>query len=283
MCFSLDYKTQKWQVIDGLQRMWSIIRFLSSTNWTLSRLDDIDPRISGQSISKFVDINSDLHRYFTIVENLTLPITILRCDYSKKSHTNYIFMIFHRLNSGGARLNNQEIRNCIYGGSLNNLLKELNKNQNWMKVNKLKQPFGHRFIHEEIILRFFAFYDGYNKYGGRLAKFLNAYMAEYRNPGDRFLSTKMNLFERTINVIYKSLFEGKPPAKLSTSVLEAILVGIALNLKYIESQPTSNIKTMYSKLLNHEEFSEQKLREGLSGKERVIGRINTAKAIFSGK
>ena len=22
MCFSLDYKTQKWQVIDGLQRMW---------------------------------------------------------------------------------------------------------------------------------------------------------------------------------------------------------------------------------------------------------------------
>ncbi len=30
MCFSLDYKTQKWQVIDGLQRMASIIRFLSA-------------------------------------------------------------------------------------------------------------------------------------------------------------------------------------------------------------------------------------------------------------
>jgi uncharacterized protein with ParB-like and HNH nuclease domain len=29
MCFSLDYKAQKWQVIDGLQRMATIIRFLS--------------------------------------------------------------------------------------------------------------------------------------------------------------------------------------------------------------------------------------------------------------
>ena len=149
MCFSLDYKTQKWQVIDGLQRMWSMIRFLSSTDWTLSKLEDIDPKISGQPISRFFDRNSDLHSYFTRVENLTLPITILRCDYSKMSHTNYIFTIFHRLNSGGARLNNQEIRNCIYGGSLNNLLKELNENQNWMKINKMKQPSGYRFIQEE--------------------------------------------------------------------------------------------------------------------------------------
>ena len=43
MCFSLDYKTQKWQVIDGLQRMATIIRFLSGEKWTLSRIDDIDP------------------------------------------------------------------------------------------------------------------------------------------------------------------------------------------------------------------------------------------------
>ena len=33
MCFSLDYKTQKWQVIDGLQRMWSIVRFLRGDWW----------------------------------------------------------------------------------------------------------------------------------------------------------------------------------------------------------------------------------------------------------
>jgi len=283
MCFSLDYKMQKWQVIDGLQRMWSIIRFLSDTDWTLSKLDDIDPKMSGQPVSRFIDRNSDLHSYFTRVENLTIPITILRCDYSKTSHMNYIFMIFHRLNSGGAKLTNQEIRNCIYGGSLNNLLKELNKNPNWIKINKMKQPSGYRFIQEEIILRFFAFHDGYEKYAGRLAKFLNNYMSEHRNPRDNFLKGKMSLFNRTIDTVYKSIFEGKPPRKLSISILEAILVGVSFNLDFIESQPTSSIKTMYDKLLGQEEFSEKKLREGLSGKERVIGRMSTAKRIFSGQ
>ncbi len=283
MCFSLDYKMQKWQVIDGLQRMWSIIRFLSDTDWTLSKLDDIDPKMSGQPVSRFIDRNSDLHSYFTRVENLTIPITILRCDYSKTSHMNYIFMIFHRLNSGGAKLTNQEIRNCIYGGSLNNFLKELNKNPNWMRINKIKQTSGHRFIQEEIILRFFAFHDGYGNYTGRLAKFLNNYMAAHRNPGGGFLTGKKNLFNRTIDVVYKSIFEGKPPRKLSTSVLEAILVGVSFNLNFVESQPTSRIKAMYDKLLTQEEFSEEKLREGLAGKERVIGRINTAKSVFSGQ
>src|SRR5690606_37165992 len=41
MCFSLDYKTQKWKVIDGLQRMSSIIRFLSDEPWELNDLQDI--------------------------------------------------------------------------------------------------------------------------------------------------------------------------------------------------------------------------------------------------
>ena len=283
MCFSLDYKTQKWQVIDGLQRMWSIIRFLSGTDWTLSKLEDIDPKISGQSVSKFVDRNSTLHSYFTRVENLTLPVTILRCDYSKKSHMEYIFKIFHRLNSGAAKLTNQEIRNCIYGGKLNKLLQELNANSNWMKINNIKQTFGHRFIQEEIILRFFAFHDGYKNYTGRLAKFLSDYMEEHRNPKDSFLTNKKDLFNRTIDVIYKSIFEGKPPRKLSTSVLEAVLVGVSLNLKFVESKPAASIKVMYDKLLVEEEFSEKKLREGLAGKERVIGRMNTAKRVFSGQ
>src|SRR6266699_4981849 len=72
LCFSADFKTQRWQVIDGLQRMSSIIRFLSGDpNWTLSRLDDIDPELSGKPAKLFLDRKSPLHTYFQRVENLT--------------------------------------------------------------------------------------------------------------------------------------------------------------------------------------------------------------------
>lgn len=282
MCFSLDYKTQKWQVIDGLQRMASITRFLSGEDWTLSKLDDIDPKLSGQPVSKFLDSNSDLHSYFLRVENLTLPITVLRCDYSKRTHTNYLFTIFHRLNAGGMKLNNQEIRNCIYGGTFNNLLRELNSNPEWMRINRMKSSFGNRFTKEELILRVFALHDRYQQYKGRLARFLNEYMDDHRNPSQQFLSEKKDLFERTVNVLYGKIYEGRVPAKLSISVLEAVLVGISLNLPFVESQPNARVQAMYQNLLRDDAFSERKLVEGLAGRQRLIERITVAKKIFSG-
>lgn len=283
MCFSLDFKSQKWQVIDGLQRMASIIRFLTGSSWTLSNLEDIEPKISGKPVSLFADRKSDLHSYYTRVENLTLPITVLRCDYDKPNHANYIFTIFHRLNSGGLKLNNQEIRNCIYSGPFNDFLKQLDANPEWMKINKMEEPSGYRYTKQEIILRFFAFHDIYESYRGRLAKFLNDYMAKYRYPTDSFISQKRTLFNRTVEIVYKSVFAGKIPAKLSTSILEATLVGVAFNLSFLEAQTQVNIQSLYNKMIDDYEFSDQRLREGLAGKERVKARMSTAKKIFSGQ
>ena len=46
MCFALDHKAQKWMVIDGLQRISTIVRFLAGGDWKLSSLDDIEQEIS---------------------------------------------------------------------------------------------------------------------------------------------------------------------------------------------------------------------------------------------
>ncbi|MFQ5675151.1 MAG: DUF262 domain-containing protein [bacterium] len=49
MCFAMDYRKQKWMVIDGLQRFSTIVRFLKGEDWTLSKLNDIEKNISGKS------------------------------------------------------------------------------------------------------------------------------------------------------------------------------------------------------------------------------------------
>jgi len=282
LCFSMDYKTQRWQVIDGLQRMATIIRFLSGDpNWILSRLDDIEPDLSGKPAKSFLDRDSRLYLYFQRVENLTLPITVLRCDYSKKNHTNYLFTIFHRLNTGAMKLNNQEIRNCIYSGPFNKLLNELNSTTNWMRLNRMKKEIGFRFTKQEVILRFFALYDQYKQYGGRLAKFLNEYMDDNKNLGEEEAEKKRYLFNRTVEFVYHKLFDSKSPIKISITVLEAILIGVAKNLKTIEGLTSKEFMAKYESLLKHDEFSEQKLSEGLSGKQRVINRIDAAITTFA--
>lgn len=97
MCFSLDYRTEKRLVIDGLQRIQSIINFLSDENWSLSELNDIDQRISGKTVAEIKSTSKEL---FERVQNVMIPITIIRCDGSKKDHNEYLFTIFSRLNSG---------------------------------------------------------------------------------------------------------------------------------------------------------------------------------------
>src|SRR5690606_37859666 len=206
MCFSLDYKTQKWQVIDGLQRMSAIIRFMSDKEWRLSDLEDIDKKLAGTKVSSLKDEESPNHVLYQRLENLTLPITVLRCDHSKKTHMEYLFTIFHRLNTGGMRLNNQEIRNCIFSGDFNNLVKDLNENQDWRRLNRLGDKDDQRYKHVEIILRFFAFYEELDKYNGILSKFLNEYMRRNRNPKEEFLNARRSIFERTTSIINHKIF-----------------------------------------------------------------------------
>ena len=42
MCFAMDHKAQRWLVIDGLQRISTVVRFLEGGDWTLSDLEDIE-------------------------------------------------------------------------------------------------------------------------------------------------------------------------------------------------------------------------------------------------
>jgi len=51
MCFALDHEQQEWIVIDGLQRISTIVRFLEGGDWKLSRLEDIDPSLAGKSVA----------------------------------------------------------------------------------------------------------------------------------------------------------------------------------------------------------------------------------------
>lgn len=281
MCFALDYKKQRWNVIDGLQRISTIIRFLSDDSWYLSELKDIDPKLAGRQVRELKESKSDLHNLYLQVENLTLPITVLRCDLDKKSHTNYMFKIFHRLNTGGMKLNNQEIRNCIYSGSFNKLLKELDQNEIWMKINKMKPRKSYRFTKQELILRFFALHDNYQNYTGRLASFLNNYMDDNKNmPSDK-LQTKKQLFLNTIDLIYEKVFDKKIPSKITLTALEALLVGVGFNIDNLKRKQVSQAQALFKRLQEHEEFSEEKLSEGLSGKSRVIGRMKASKKIFS--
>lgn len=281
MCISLDMSSQKRMVIDGLQRISSIIKFLDQQkDWKLSKSDDVDSRISGKKVSEIRIENAKL---VEVLENVTIPITVLRCDYNKEEHMKYLFQIFFRLNSGGNKLYNQEIRNCIFQGSFNTLLKELARTPEWCRFANTDQGKVDkaRFNNEERILRFFAFYESRSNYKGKLASFLNSYMNENKNLDDDKIGHFRNLFVKTLEVANK-LREKVDSKKVdSKNVAEAVMIGIASNIETLENKDPETLDQMYRSLLDHPRFAAEEMKEGLSSEEKVNGRIDSAIEAFS--
>lgn len=275
LCFGLDYRRQQWQVIDGLQRIATIIKFLDPDSaWRLSRLDDINRDIAGVEVGD-LRTNDQGRKIVRVVENITLPITVIRCDYSKSDHRQYLFQIFHRLNSGGKTLRNQEIRNCIYCGGLNDMLNALNSDPVWLRVSGLKSATGKRFKGQELILRFFAFYDSYEEYSGKLATFLNNYMDKNQYPDEDYISHKRELFHKTMSYIDKSI--GSSAASTSQTLFEAVMVGVARNIDMLQKDDSYTLgKIGLEKMKSSTEFQPQFLREGLGKREKLIGRMDVA-------
>lgn len=281
MCFSLDFKTQKWQVVDGLQRMTAIVSFLGKdSNWRLSNLADVDPRIANKTAIELIAEGGESETLYRRVRNLSLPITVIRCDYSKENHTNYLFTIFHRLNAGGVRLNNQEIRNCIYSGPFNELLYELDVVAAW-KATKDKLPGkGTRFRSVELILRFFALYENSEAYSGQMAKFLNDYMHQYRLASEAQLDVKRQLFVRAAGVLSRGLAQHDGIAKPSHTLIDSALVGIADNVDELEGLSDAELGARIALLREHPSLSPAALKSDTTATEKVKNRLGAAREIF---
>ena len=281
MCFSLDPKSQRWKVIDGLQRMTSITDFLGPNEWRLAALDDIHPRLRGATNLSLRDGDEDASILYSSVENVTIPVTVIRCDYAKREHMRYLFTIFHRLNSGGVRLNNQEIRNCIYTGGFNDALKRFDtENADWQVVKGRIWGSVTRFRSVEVLLRVLAFYDRLDNYEGNLADFLNHYMHDHAEASAQSVEEKIAMLAAAAKITRAALDE-QPHGKLSLAIIEAILVAAVVHRDALISEQPQILHARYEAMLAMPAFAEG-ARYAVSSVENVKNRLGEAMAAFRG-
>jgi hypothetical protein len=163
-------------VIDGQQRLLTFFGFIEG------RFPKGESRFKLRGLKILADLNgkefSDLEE--TAKNNfLKYNVTVVKID--KSSHADVKFEIFERLNSGSVSLSAQELRNCIYRGPLNDLLRDLAENKNFLGAMGLKKPLD-RMKDVEMVLRFAAFQHAtYLQYPGRMKSFLNGFMEESKS------------------------------------------------------------------------------------------------------
>jgi hypothetical protein len=95
-----------------------------------------------------------------------------------------------------------EIRNCIYRGALNILIKELAKFPEFIK--SVNQPgISKRMNDRMMVLRFLAFYEkGYQKVGKGMSNFLNDFLEVYKDAPERKLEEFRDQFKKSMKAAF---------------------------------------------------------------------------------
>ena len=164
----------KWLVLDGLQRLYSILNYYDN-EFALNKVEVLEELQK----MKYKDLPPKAK---SLLDDGLLRVNIIKKD----SHRDIKYDIFMRLNRGAVTLNYQELRNCLYRGNLNDAAKELcEENKTFLKMLKQKKP-HQRYLDVEFIIRYFAISDNISRdenrnvvisgYKGKLVSFLNEYM-----------------------------------------------------------------------------------------------------------
>lgn len=231
-----------WELVDGVQRISSIIRFAGDES-IRERMKLGEPlRLEGlQKLDSFdgftfQELPHSLQLHFN-----TRPIKVV--TLSDKSDLVVRFDLFERLNTGGIALSDQEIRDCIYHGKFADFLERLTKDQNFRQVVKLQKGQEQDGTREECVLRFFAYFHNYRGFEHSVVGFLNDYMASATRDFD--YERGESLFKETFLQLAAALPAGihRPHRKGKTSLIlyEGVSVGAALALQKKKTLHTDRI------------------------------------------
>jgi hypothetical protein len=191
-----------WLVVDGLQRLSSIRKFVVEKNPSGKlRLRGLE--YLGTLAGKYYDDLPRTHQR-RIDE---CPITLFLIQPGTPDEVKY--SIFRRINTGGLILNFQEIRNALSSQRLRDYLRELAEDPYMKKIigEKTKRMQG-----QELALRFLAFYTmDYNESKKNITGFLDEMMEKLEEMNQAELHNLANAFrtalERCWNIFGESAFE----------------------------------------------------------------------------
>jgi hypothetical protein len=277
--FEKDYN--QYEIMDGRQRLEAISEFIEN-KYALTGLE-FWPELQGK---KYDDLPGTIQRGLM---RRTINAVVLLAETTRTDDSFDIrLIIFRRLNTGGVRLNPQELRNALYPGLFNKALHELSRNDIFTQVWKIpaftenedEQPSAelqrnslYRAMMDcELVLRFFAIRDVVSgKTTGSLRQILDRTMQLYSLDSKEQIAQLKAQFIETLRRITRALgedFHRLPGEQPSRPLYDALLVAAA-------AQPTLDLEAS-------SEAIKTRLSTALSVREKydvLVGRGNTLDSI----
>ncbi len=176
---------EKWLIVDGLQRLSAIRKFV------------IEQKLTLRGLEYLTDFNGmkydDLHRtYKRRIDEC--PVTLFLIQPGTPEAVKY--SIFRRINTGGLVLTDQEIRNAMAKPAIRTYLEGL------ASYEYLKKTIGdqsRRMVDQELVLRYLAFqFMDYEQTKKNISTFLDEMINKLKKSSSAELDSYRESFQRAI-------------------------------------------------------------------------------------
>ena len=265
--FEQDYA--RYEVMDGQQRLNAILEFFDNS-FKLTGLE-IWPGLNGLNYKACPPkIIKGLER-----RSVSAVIVLAESEEPKDSKIKFDVRrsVFKRLNTGGQRLNAQELRNCVFSGPMNQLLLELSREKLLTQIlgipsydenerengfvsperskNNLYKTMGDC----QLILRFFALRSRAN-IKGSILDILDGFMTKHEVVSPALLETyKKDFLDRLKlahdvfgDMTFRLLTSDDKPGKISRPLFDAVMVALdemwdkAMDIRAASAKIKTNLK-----------------------------------------
>ncbi|MCP4344777.1 MAG: DUF262 domain-containing protein [Desulfobacterales bacterium] len=286
-----------WELIDGLQRLSTVFEFAGILRQpegefappTYLEETEFLPSLAGKCWSSDENDNGIGKTNQLEIKRARMRVEILR----KISDPLAKYELFQRLNTGGAKLSEQEVRNCIavmLNKPFYEWLKQCADNTAFVTTVTQTEPAVEKQMNMELALRFIAFRNIPYKAGLDVHEYLNYALKKIAKDSSFSLETEGDIFKRTFTLLNRVMgdkafkkWDGKEfKGRFLMPVFEVMAIGVSKNIEQIEKMPQEGqsefIREKSKKLWEDESFSKYS-RSGI-GAKRIYSLLSIAEEFF---
>lgn len=275
--YVIEVQDGTYELIDGLQRLSSYFHFRGRH----PNFKDDEKHLCLVGCDVLRELNGlrygDLPSSVQIrLKRQSVRTEVLRRESDKRLR----YYMFKRLNTGGERLSDQEIRNCtirLLDNKFNDFIKLLSQNEHYVAcMAELTEEKREQLAMEEYVLRFFGMKNNRSQYEKNIGEFLTEYMEAVSDPenGDITFNwdEEKQCFVDTFRVLNEALGEGafsgvnkqgNIQGYFSALHFEALTMGIQASLSQLAGANAELKSTFRDAILEVKKDAEfQKLTKG---------------------
>jgi hypothetical protein len=304
--FFFEAEDGRWELLDGLQRLSTIIKFMGVDN-------DVPVEFQGGANNDAEwhentrnDVASPLQlvapEYLTALDGFAfarlptpLKLNLKRARLQiyvlkRETHRMYKYEVFKRLNRGGSALEEQELRNCavrLIDDQFPNFLRQAGGDAGFRQALSISDDEIRQSYSDELALRFFTMKNNATHFRHDVGDLLTSYMEQVaRRELDFDYDCEKELFRRTWGVMNRAVQDGTAfrarrrdgglTGTFSPTLFELRSLAVAFNIDAAEGLQDDDLGNRLEELLTRAQEAGL-LGSGSNSKKKTLGRVEMAR------